>query len=248
MLRRPRRTRRRTREKEPVEAPSRKRKSRKPPHMRLDGTEKTVQGIDIAKIQARIDSLGGAFWKCNPGTHTLRVLPPQAIMEGDFIVEQMLHYGLEDKQGQMRAIACPLEDEGECPICEFVQELQTSGRKQDKKVAQDLRQTRQLLTCVIVRPQKQVRIWRVPVSIYTKLGKATANAMIGDFTHPIHGRDLCVTRTGTTLYNTKYDVQVLDKGKIRVKGWANKLPDLSRILAPKLSLKAMRIRLRRSFG
>lgn len=219
-------------------------------HMSMRGDERDeITGFDVAKVQKRIDAMGGLFWKPTDGDHTLRVLPPLKCMEGDFVLSQVVHYGLEDREGKMRCFACPREEEGECCVCEFSAELLMSDQKRDKRLGNDLASRIQNLCLILVRPQKTVRIWNMPSGIYTKLGKASVNARVGDFTDPLNGRDIMLQVIPVPgPFKRKYDMQLLDRCKIGVKGWRAKLPNITRALAPRVKNKILRRRLDRTYG
>jgi len=214
----------------------------------LSGDEMTANGLSVRRIQQTIDAIGNLFWKSPVGNTEIRILPPTAVFEGDMCIRQVVHYGFEDKRGSKRCVACLREHDEDCPLCEFVEELNATGEKNDKKIAHDCRAGLQLICEVIVRPSKRVRIWTMPVSIYRVLASAAASARIGDFTHSKTGRDVLITRVGTGKFDTKYSAQLLDVSKIGVKGWKRRRIDLSGILAPVLSAKKLRGLIKRTYG
>ena len=157
-------------------------------------------------------------------------------------------YYITDKEGKKRAVACLRQLDQDCPVCEFVEELNSHEDKADKKLANDMRATNQLLCPVIVRPSKRVRIFRMSVTVYRKLASAMAEPVIGDFTDAKRGRDVLITRTGTGMLDTRYDCQTLDRGPIGVEGWKRQMPDFQKLMAPALSAERLRKMIARNYG
>lgn len=216
--------------------------------MELSGDEKTIEGVDVSKVQRTIDDLASAFWTVPEGRHKIRILPPQACFEGDFAFRQDVHYGFEDDDGKQRAVLCLRALDEDCPVCEFVESLRGSDDKDDKKLAGDLRKQAQLITEILVRPAKRVRLWRMPVGVYREIAGWIADASIGDITHAVNGRDIRLSRKGTGRYNTRYSVNTLDRGKIGTKKWRRARNDFGRLQAPRMSYKKLMGLLRRQYN
>jgi len=228
----------RTRTKRPTPAsrskpkPTKKRRNVDP--IDLPGDTPTITGVNVRKVQETIDATGNLYWKPPEGTTTLRILPPTAAYEGDFAVRQVLHFGFEDENGRTRTVRC-LTDVGEdCPVCAFVEYLMGTGEEDDKKLARDMRKQTQLMTEIIIRPSKRVRIWKMPVTIYRNLAGLLAEPRVGDFTDPKNGRDIALIRKGQMLH-TRYQVSTLDRESIGFTSWKRNRVNLEGQLAPKVS-------------
>jgi hypothetical protein len=209
--------------------------------------ERTVDGIDIAKVQATIDDLSSSFWTPPEGRSRVRILPPQAAFEGDFVFRQDVHYGFEDESGKGRAVACLRAFDEDCPVCEFVEYLQCSADKEDEKLARDMRRQAQLITECLIRPAKRVRLWRIPISVYREIAGWLPDPDIGDVTHPTRGRDIILKRKGTGL-RTRYSVTTADRSKIGSTSWKKGRNDFTRFAAPHLSYKKLHSMLRKQYG
>lgn len=217
--------------------------------MQIDPEETTVSGVNVKAVQKRIDEMSSGFLKLEANDpKELRILPPQPCMSGDFVFAQTIHFGLEDDEGRRRAVACLRALDEDCPLCNLVDELYASGRKEDKKLADDMRAQQQLLAEVLVRPSKRVRIFRMPVGVYRTLASSLASPRIGDFTNKDTGRDILITRTGTGKYDTRYSAQFLDPAPIGTKKWKTKRVNFKRLAAPVLKAKTMARMIEKQYG
>lgn len=235
MARRTRRTRRTTSRK-----PSTKRKSST--KMEIDPEEKTVTGVSVKAVQNTIDQTGSRFWKPEAGKkYRLRILPPTPIYKGDFAVRQTIHFGFEDSSGSGRTVACLEDYDEDCPICEFIADLElTDGDSDDtKKIINNIRKQTQLLCELLVNGSKKVRLWRMPVGVYRTLAEGLTEEEIGDFTHPKTGRDISLKRKGEGL-STRYTVHFLDRGEIPFTSWKRHRVEIGRILSPRLEAKKLK--------
>jgi hypothetical protein len=101
------------------------------------------------------------------------------------------------------------DGEYDCPICEVVEELYREGDKRSKKQADDLQCQRKWIMNVIVRGQenKGPQLFEAGTQIFKQISAKVRDPDYGaDIYDPDDGVDLVITRTGTTMTDTSYDV------------------------------------------
>lgn len=204
--------------------------------------------VDIAKIkaakeaneakEAALSNRGGSIKRFSWGNRKevkLRFMPPwtnEGEYSGQFWCEVAQHWGVsEDSKAP---ILCPnktpLMEGGDCPICEFVDELR--ARKDDpeaQELAKDLRAKTAYLFTVIdrsdpeytakdvaewkqSRPDKEVpfepgspklQVYAAPFTVYNAIINVYING--GDIVDLESGRDVTVSKSGSGI-KTKYNV------------------------------------------
>lgn len=144
--------------------------------------------------------------KLQNGKNIRRILWPKGDKES-FYSEGYVHYGLGEDGHTM--VTCPHTwgSKEPCPICEYVEELQQSSSKDDKKLASDLRARRRIYVNVIDRDgdSEQPKILGMGVTILKGILQTICDPDYGDITDYETGRDITITRKGQGL-STEYSV------------------------------------------
>lgn len=141
------------------------------------------------------------------GKNVRRVLWPKGESDS-FYSEGYLHFGLGDNGKTV--VTCPktFNSKEKCPICEYVEELQKSKNKDDKKLANDIKAKRRIFINVINRDDDEdetPKVLPIGVTILKGLLETICDADYGDITDYEDGRDVTITRKGKGL-QTEYTV------------------------------------------
>lgn len=144
--------------------------------------------------------------KLQQGKNVRRVLWPKGDKDS-FYSEGYIHFGL-GADGKSVA-TCPKTwgIKEKCPICEYVEELQKSKSKEDKKLADDIKAKRRIYINVISRDddEETPKVLPIGVTILKGLLETICDADYGDITDPEEGRDVTITRKGQGM-KTEYSV------------------------------------------
>lgn len=144
--------------------------------------------------------------KLQQGKNVRRVLWPKGDKDS-FYSEGYIHFGL-GADGKSVA-TCPKTwgSKEKCPICEYVEELQKSKSKEDKKLADDIKAKRRIYINVISRDddEETPKVLPIGVTILKGLLETICDADYGDITDPEEGRDVTITRKGQGM-KTEYSV------------------------------------------
>ena len=135
------------------------------------------------------------FWKPFPGNNTIRIFPYKHGKTP--FTETFIHY-LNDKKG---GILCQKFTHGvdECPICDFVKGLYSSGLEEDKKKANDYKAKQRIFLPMINRDEiakgiePKLRFWEIPKAVYDSIIKFCLMEDYGDIADANTGNDLIVT-------------------------------------------------------
>lgn len=141
------------------------------------------------------------------GKNVRRVLWPKGDSDS-FYSEGYLHFGLGDNGKTV--VTCPktFNSKEKCPICEYVEGLQKSKNKDDKKLADDIKAKRRIFINVINRDDDEdetPKVLPIGVTILKGLLETICDADYGDITDYEDGRDVTITRKGKGL-QTEYTV------------------------------------------
>lgn len=152
-----------------------------------------------------------AYYKLQPGTFRLRVLPGQdpASADKDFYCKGIAHYFVNPNNPKI-PVTCPRSKipAAYCPVCEEEQNLRKSPNKADNLTAEKIRGKTRYYLGVLVREGDdagKVMVYSAPKAVYMKILTYLEDAEYGDITHPTEGYDLKITRTGTGK-DTRYEV------------------------------------------
>ena len=119
-------------------------------------------GIDLAKIQGRLDNLntkGGKgyenFWRPQDGEQSIRIVPTA---DGDPFKDFWFHYEV----GQNSGFLCPKKNFGDdCPVCNFAGRLFDENTEESRRMAKKFLPRQRFFSPVLVRGEedKGVRMW-----------------------------------------------------------------------------------------
>lgn len=165
------------------------------------------------------------------GTTRYRVLPPGP--EKDFSVELITMYIPDAGEGEQKSHLSPASFGEKCAVMEAYNKLAKSKKEVDMEMAKKMRPKRKQGMAVIkyadvngknIDADFGVKILAVPNSVVGELiDYYTDPTDGGDFTDPVQGADIKVTRTGEKL-NTEYSVRVCKPTKLS-KEYAKQLFD-----------------------
>lgn len=179
--------------------------------------------LNVAAMKTKLDnensSSGGFnadYDKLVQGKNIRRVLWPKGEKDS-FYSEGYLHFSLGAEGNKV--VTCPktFGSKNRCPVCEYVEELQKSKNKDDKKLADDIKAKRRIYINVINRDsedeEEEPKVLPIGVTILKGILETICDADYGDITDPEDGRDITITRKGQGL---KTEYSVLPKPKASV--------------------------------
>lgn len=169
--------------------------------------EAAVADVETAKKPSKIIS------KLPVGKTVMRFLPPAAGRKSPFRVYYQ-HF-VNNVPGIADCIfVCPrMEAKRPCPLCTLKARWEASNDATKINAAQDLEPRSTTAALVIVRGEEEqgVRMFRMSYSIHQALLEIR-NELEINFTHPINGCDIIITRKGTGAKDTRYRVVPDPKG------------------------------------
>lgn len=146
--------------------------------------------------------------KLQQGKNVRRVLWPKGDKDS-FYSEGYLHFGLGSEGKSVATCPKTWNSKEKCPICEYVEQLQKSKNKDDKKLANDIKAKRRIYINVLNRDDEEdgdtPKVLPIGVTILKGLLETVCDADYGDITDPEDGRDITITRKGQGL-KTEYSV------------------------------------------
>jgi hypothetical protein len=191
----------------------------------------------------------GDFLKLPEGDTIVRAYPPPA---GE-AMPYLLVYEHAIKAPGMNfpfRFPCPrLMARQPCSFCAKAEALKASGNKADRKLAGELQPRRRGYMDVIGRanPEHGPFIFAFGTMIHNDLKEILRKpAKGGDFSHAVNGRDLIITRKGTTRDDTEYSVTAsMEKSPFApdaetMRRWLGLRHDFSRFVLPKTDAENQR--------
>jgi hypothetical protein len=163
--------------------------------------------INISDLKTQIEEKKKAsgnkdlFWKPQPGSNTIRIIPYK---HGNSPFNELYFHYLPKE-----SLLCPKMSLGksECPICDFVKQLYTSGSEDDKLKAKDLRAKPRYYIPIIVRddiakggPVKP-RFWGAASTVYESIKNYVLMPDYGDIADPEAGHDITLQYTERNAQN-----------------------------------------------
>lgn len=144
--------------------------------------------------------------KLQTGKNVRRVLWPKGDKES-FFSEGMIHFGLGAEGKSVATCPKTFGSKERCPICEYVEELQQSKSKEDRKLADNIKAKRRIYINVISREddEETPKVLPIGVTILKGILETICDPDYGDITDPEEGRDITITRKGQGL-KTEYSV------------------------------------------
>lgn len=151
--------------------------------------------MDLNKIKQKLQDLessksGGSKykWSPQPGTHIIRLMPYIHNPDWPFI-ELAFYYKLKKA-----TILSPTSFGKPDPVQEFVDQLKSTGDKDDWKTAVNIQAKPRTYVPILVRGKEEegIKFWGFGKQIYQELLKVIDDPDYGDISHPKTGRDIVV--------------------------------------------------------
>jgi len=155
----------------------------------------------------------GQFFKFEVGPNDVRFLPPPRGRKSPFVIVHehrvQIPGGGPDDTLQY---ACPrIHGDKTCDECDKAEELIKSGNPIDYEVGREMQPRPSALTSLIDRNEEAAgpQIARIGKKLFRQLRIMRENAKIaGNFTDPLRGYDLVITRKGTGKNDTEYTAAI----------------------------------------
>ena len=183
---------------------------------------------DLDKSREALDEVGkGLFLIPKEGKNTLRIVPWKDV----FFFKAILHYGFK-RAGGTRDMAYPcllMFGKKSCPICDYHESLSKSGSENKQKLASRIRGVTKYYVNILDRDRvsEGIKIYGFGMKMMRTLKGYLEDEDYGDITDPEEGRDIIITREGTTFTNTSYDIRVRAKSSLLdYDGWEDEIHDL----------------------
>ena len=171
--------------------------------------------MDINAIKSKLATLQSTtstkenFWKPEPGTQVVRIVPYKHNKDNPFI-ELFFHYNL----GNNKTYLSPLSFGRPDPVAEFADKLKSTGNKDEWIQGKRLEPKMRTFAPVIVRGKESegVKFWGFGKTVYQELLGVIADPDYGDITDATNGRDIGIDRQTPAEAGNQYG-----KTTVRVK-------------------------------
>ena len=171
--------------------------------------------MDINAIKSKLATLQSTtsnkdnFWKPEPGTQVVRVVPYKHNKDNPFI-ELFFHYNL----GNNKTYLSPLSFGRPDPVAEFADKLKSTGNKDEWIQGKRLEPKMRTFAPVVVRGKESegVKFWGFGKTVYQELLAVIADPDYGDITDATNGRDIGIERQTPAEAGNQYG-----KTTVRVK-------------------------------
>ena len=170
--------------------------------------------MDLNAIKSKLNQLQSQtsttenFWKPEPGTQIVRVVPYKHNKDNPFI-ELHFHYNLGNK-----TYLSPVSFGRPDPVQEFADKLKSTGDKDEWIQGKRLEPKMRTFVPVVVRGRESegVKFWGFGKTVYQELLSVIADPDYGDITDPLTGRDIGIERQTPAEAGNQYG-----KTTVRVK-------------------------------
>ena len=171
--------------------------------------------MDLNAIKTKLESLqnqtstSNNFWKPEPGTQVVRIVPYKHNKDNPFI-ELYFHYNL----GNNKTYLSPLSFGRPDPVAEFADKLKSTGNKDEWIQGKRLEPKMRTFAPVVVRGKESegVKFWGFGKTVYQELLSVIADPDYGDITDMTNGRDIGIERQTPAEAGNQYG-----KTTVRVK-------------------------------
>ena len=171
--------------------------------------------MDINAIKSKLATLQSTtstkenFWKPEPGTQVVRIVPYKHNKDNPFI-ELFFHYNL----GNNKTYLSPMSFGRPDPVAEFADKLKSTGNKDEWIQGKRLEPKMRTFAPVIVRGRESegVKFWGFGKTVYQELLGVIADPDYGDITDATNGRDIGIERQTPAEAGNQYG-----KTTVRVK-------------------------------
>jgi len=197
--------------------------------------------MDINAIKSKLATLQSTtstkenFWKPEPGTQVVRIVPYKHNKENPFI-ELFFHYNLGNNKTYMSPVSFGRPD----PVEEFSNKLKSTGVKDEWIQGKRLEPKMRTFVPVVVRGRESegVKFWGFGKTVYQELLSVIADPDYGDITDPTTGRDIGIERQtpaeagnqyGKTTVRVKPNQTAITEDADQLKGIFDNQPDLTEL-------------------
>ena len=171
--------------------------------------------MDISAIKSKLTQLQSTtsnkdnFWKPEPGTQIVRIVPYKHNKDNPFI-ELYFHYNLGNNKTYMSPVSFGRPD----PVEEFSNKLKATGNKDEWIQGKRLEPKMRTFVPVVIRGREDegVKFWGFGKTVYQELLSVIADPDYGDITDPTTGRDIGIERQTPAEAGNQYG-----KTTVRVK-------------------------------
>ena len=171
--------------------------------------------MDLNAIKSKLTQLQSTpstannFWKPEPGTQVVRIVPYKHNKDNPFI-ELYFHYNLGNNKTYMSPASFGRPD----PVEEFANKLKSTGNKDEWIQGKRLEPKMRTFVPVVVRGREDegVKFWGFGKTVYQELLSVIADPDYGDITDPTGGRDIGIERQTPAEAGNQYG-----KTTVRVK-------------------------------
>jgi len=171
--------------------------------------------MDLNAIKSKLTQLQSTtstkdnFWKPEPGTTLVRIVPYKHNKDNPFI-ELYFHYNLGNNKTYMSPVSFGRPD----PVEEFANKLKSTGNKDEWIQGKRLEPKMRTFVPVVVRGREDegVKFWGFGKTVYQELLGVIADPDYGDITDPTTGRDVGIERQTPAEAGNQYG-----KTTVRVK-------------------------------
>jgi len=197
--------------------------------------------MDLNAIKSKLTQLQSTtstannFWKPDPGTQIVRIVPYKHNKDNPFI-ELYFHYNLGNNKTYMSPVSFGRPD----PVEEFANKLKSTGNKDEWIQGKRLEPKMRTFVPVVVRGQESegVKFWGFGKTVYQELLGVIADPDYGDITDPTNGRDIGIERQtpaeagnqyGKSTVRVKPNMTPLTESKDMLETLLNKQADLTEL-------------------
>lgn len=150
-----------------------------------------------------------SFWRPAVGRNVVRILPHwSGDMETVFFKKARVHFGVGPDKNR---VICRKNLSGRdvvCPVCDYVDELLQSGRREDAFIARDIMARERFIVNIVdvEDPKAGVQVWEMGKGLFNDVLLLFLDEEYGDLDNLDSGRHIIVKRTGEGKLDTRYNV------------------------------------------
>jgi hypothetical protein len=189
---------------------------------------------EAEKDKREADS-GGNFFKITEPKVYLRFLPPRKGVKNPFLLTWQHYVELVPKNEKtLVKFNCPrkMSKGAQCPLCQLAERKKATGKESDRNRAYELFPRMRVYSGIVNRREmgKGAQIFPMGKKIFQQLLNLRED---GNFTCPVKGFDVMITKKGSTKNDTEYLVKgsrnntPLSDDPDELKDLIKSLPDLS---------------------
>lgn len=169
------------------------------------------------------------WWVPKDGENTIRIIPG----EGQWALRAYKHFGVGPNK---KHYWCPRSSHDgnrdfkkPCPVCDFANELYSSGDLNDKDLANKIRAKERIMLNIVDMSDtsKGVKLFECPATLWKIMDKYWKSKKWGNLADPDNGYDFVVVKKGPKdrpNYDDSYAVD--ETSPIQDKEWINQVKDL----------------------